>query len=703
MLTNNVRLVLRVAALLFLFCGASIYATAQTPTATPPVNPSQQDATRPPGTQTNQPVPEQARPITQDPTAPPGVQRTAPQAPPGTSVTPQSATPVAPGTTSPTQALPSTPTDTTSGSTSEPGVVQEPREPNFPNAQPQPVPPLPDLTRIGITSDQTITLTLNEAIRRALENNNNIEIARDDVRIAETSLRSLQGIYEPVFNFTPQINNLIQSQQSTLSGSTAAGTVAQTDFTVNSNVTKLFEPGGGNYQFFFNNNRRTTTSTFNTLNPVFSGSLGATFTQPLWRDRSIDNNRRQIRIQRKRLEQSDADFRRQTIDVISQVQRAYWDLVFALRDQQNKIANLNLARENLRRIEAQISAGAIAPLGRAEIQTELSNRESDLLIASQSVSISENNLKQLILRDPLSSDWSAPIMPTDEPTFDAAPVNLNDALTEARANRPELQRLRLQHDINDIDLKYFKNQTRPRIDLQSTLATTGLSGTPVVATGSLTGGTTTIANTTGQVPLIFGDPNTVASAFLLSQINQLRAAQGLGAATVPLITPQTSSVPTDLIGGYGRTLSNLFKFNTRNVVVGVALQIPFHNKTAEANLAGARIQRSQLDATTRVQEQSVEVEVRNAAQSVETARRRVLAARSARQNAELQLTGEQRLYQVGRSTTFLLFQRENELANARNLEIRAETDYNKALADLQRATSTTLRANNVIVETPTAP
>ena len=205
------------------------------------------------------------------------------------------------------------------------------------------------------------------------------------------------------------------------------------------------------------------------------------------------------------------------------------------------------------------------------------------------------------------------------------------------------------------------------------------------------------------MPLIFGDPNTVASAFLLSQINQLRAAQGLGAATVPLITPQTSSVPTNLIGGYGRALSNLFKFDTRNIVVGVALQLPFHNKTAEANLAGARIQRNQLDATTRVQEQSVEVEVRNAAQSVETARRRVLAARSARQNAELQLTGEQRLYQVGRSTTFLLFQRENELANARNLEIRAETDYNKALADLQRATSTTLRANNVIVETPTTP
>jgi outer membrane protein TolC len=81
----------------------------------------------------------------------------------------------------------------------------------------------------------------------------------------------------------------------------------------------------------------------------------------------------------------------------------------------------------------------------------------------------------------------------------------------------------------------------------------------------------------------------------------------------------------------------------------------------------------------------------------------VLSAREARINAEAQLEGEQRLYQVGRSTTFLLFQRENALANARASELRAETDYNKALADLQRATSTTLRANNIIVETAAVP
>jgi outer membrane protein TolC len=678
-----------------LVCSMCAAARAQTPQPTPPpVSPAQQDATRPPGTERNQPIPEQVRPVTQDPTTPPGSQRPAPQAPPGTSVSPQSATPQEPNAApmpTPSDALPSeTPSDATqTPSPSATDTIQEPREPTFPAAEPHPLPPQPDLTRLGVQSDQLLPLSLNEAIRKALENNNDIEVARGDVRLAETTLRAFRGVYDPVLNFNPEINNIVQSQQSTLGGAAdQSGTLTTTDFTFNNSINKSFGRGGGQYQFFFNNNRRTTNSTFNVLNPVYSSSAGVTFTQPLWRDRSIDNNRRQIRIQRKRLEQSDADFRRRTIDVITQVQRAYWDLVFALRDQQNQIANLNLTRENLRRVEAQIAAGAIAPLERAEVQTELSRRESDVLLATQSVTVAENNLKQLILRDAESHEWSAQLTPTDAPTFDTTPVNLNDALAEARANRPELRRLNLSREINSIDLQYFKNQTRPRIDIQATLATTGLAGTPV-ATG-------------GEFPLISGPAEASVNAFLLSQINLLRAGQGLGPATVPTVTTD-SGVPTNLVGGYGRTLRNLFGFDTRNVVAGVAIQIPLRNRTAEANLAGARIQRDQLEATTRIQEQTVEVEVRNAAQSVETARRRVLAARSARENAELQLAGEQRLYQVGRSTTFLLFQRENTLANARNLELRAETDYNKALADLQRATSTTLRANNIVVETPTAP
>jgi HAE1 family hydrophobic/amphiphilic exporter-1 len=565
------------------------------------------------------------------------------------------------------------------------------REPNIPQFQARPLPPIPNMNRLGVGSE-SVTLSLNDAIKRALENNNDIEVARDDVRFAETQLRALEGIFDPIFSITPQYDKRISPQQSSLGGGSQTGTTSTTTYSWNPAVTKQFGRGGGNYFLVFNNQHTNTSNSFSLLNPFYSSNLSLSFTQPLWRNRSIDNNRRQIRIQRKRLDQSDADFRQRTIDVITRVQQAYWDLVFALRDQQNQLQNLNLSRESLRNIEAMIAAGARAPLERAEVQTEVANRETSLLTAVQNVAISENNLKILIFKDPNSPEWSAQLTPTEAPKFDTTPVNLPDALKAARENRPELRRLRLQGDINDIDIQFFRNQTKPQVDLTGAVALTGLAGKDV--SGALPPG--------AQVPLIGTNFQTNASAFLLNQIQAIQAAEGLPVAVSPLIDAQ-GGPNTTLIGGYGQTLRNLIGGETRNVTVGVTISFPFKNKTSEANLAGARIQKEQLAASTRSQEQIIEADVRNSAQAVESSRQRVLSAREARVNAQLQLEGEQRLYQVGRSTTFLLFQRENALANARASELRAETDYNKAIADLQRATSTTLRANNVVVDAPLQP
>ena len=615
----------------FLLVGS--YSTfAQAPGSTPTPNP----AAEPPNTvRPNPGVPPTQR---TNPTAPPQSQPGRPTAPPGTQNVPPPTTqqPV----TSPT-VTPTPPIDDT--------VIQEPINPNFPPVEQRPLPPIPNMTRLGVTSDNTLTLTLNEAIKRALENNNDIEVARDDVRFAETQLRALNGVYDFFYTINPRYTKSTEPVSFVTAGA-PSGKLSTTEFRFDPGITKSFKTGGGTYEFRFSNAKNTTSAINSTLNPFYSSNLSLTITQPLQRNRSIDNSRRQIRIQKKRLEQSDADFRLRTINVITQVQRAYWDLVFALRDQQNQLDNLNLTRENLRTVEAQIAVGTKAPLERAEVQTELANRESSLLLAVQTVSIAENNLKNLIIRDATALDWSAQITPTDTPKFDASPVNLNDALKEARDNRPELRRLRLQNDINQIDLQYFKNQMRPQIDLAATIASTGLAGTPCF----------TAINPTC--------PGT-AQPFLR--------------------------------GGFAQDLHNVFSFETRNLVIGMVFQFPIQNTAAKANFAGASIQKEQIEASVRSQDQIIEQDVRNAAQNVETSRRRVLAAREARVNAETQLEGEQRLYQVGRSTTFLLFQRQNALTNARNAELRAETDYNKALADLQRATSTTLRVNNVMVDTPT--
>jgi outer membrane protein len=601
--------------------------------------------------QTTQPRPRTPEVRNPDPTLPPGQTVPGPRTPPAETPTdrPSTLPTERPSTISPQ-------TDGASTTINPPATINAPttEDAPLPEYQPKPVPPVPSLHRLGIESGKEISLSLKDAIRLALENNNDIEVARDDVRIAEYTLRSLEGVYDPVLSFSPEITNTVSPVTSVFAGSTQP---KNTSLNFNSTVSKSFGFGGGRYDLFFNNAKEKSNSSFQQLNPYYRADFGLQFTQPILRNRSIDRNRREIRVQRKRLQQSDADFRRLTIDVIAQVQRAYWDLVFALRDQQNRLDNLNLARENFRQTEARIAVGTAAPLQRAEVQTEIATRESELLLASQNVAAAEIELKQLLLRDTLANEWSAAIVPTDIPSFDATPINLTDALAEARSNRPELRRLQIQKEINQIDLQYFKNQTKPQIDLVSTLSTTGLAG-----------------STNPQ----FSDDR-------LNLGSQPRATNG------------------ETIGGYSQTLRNLFALDTRSVSVGLSIQIPLRNRTAEANLTSANIQRNQLEASTRTQEQSIEAEVRNSAQAVETARRRVLTARTARENAELQLAGERKLFEVGRSTSFLLFQRENQLANTRNQELRAEIDYNIALANLQRATSTSLRTYNVTVLTSEGP
>lgn len=513
-----------------------------------------------------------------------------------------------------------------------------------------------------------------------MANNNNIEITRDDVRLQETQIRSLRGFYDPTFTLTP-----------TYTRNSNTGNPGTNDFSVNSNFRQELRTGG-DYNVFFNNTR--TENAF-TAAQVSSGSIGTggtsalyassygiRFNQPLFRDRGIDNIRRNLKIARKRLEQTDADFRRTTIETIQQVQRTYWDLVFALRDQQNRQANLELTRENLRQVEARIAAGAAAPLAKAEVETELANREGDLLVATQQVSIVENNLKQLLLKDVTSAEWSQSYVPTDRPAFSLDPVNLDDAMKDALDNRYELSRLKAEAEVNSIDIRYFKNQTKPQLDLNTSFSFNGLS-----RSGSSQEITTNLYTSAGDLALLNG-------------INQVRTLPTIGLQPIPNPTIVIPPQPGYFYGGFGQSLANTFRSDAPNYSVGITFSFPIGNRTARANLAGAEIQRNQIETRLRAQEQAVIVEVRNAVQGVETARQRVLTTRRARENAEIQLEGERRLFEAGRSTTFLLFQRENALTNARNAEIRAETDYNKALAELQRATSTTLDVNNIEVVSP---
>jgi HAE1 family hydrophobic/amphiphilic exporter-1 len=494
-----------------------------------------------------------------------------------------------------------------------------------------------------------LSLSLNQAIRRALENNNDIEVSRDNVRLAETTLKSLEGVYDPLINLTPQFSDAVTPRLNTAGeiGVATSTLLHQSSLSFSPSLTKQFSTGGGQYQVYFNSLRNTENFTFTQISPFYTVTLGSTFTQPLLRNRSIDQFRHNIRVQRKVLSQTDADFRLQVITVITNVQQAYWEFVFAKKNEQNQIENVNLAREQLRMIEEQISVGISATLERAQALTQIASAETALLSATQNVTTAENVLKQLILRNKSATEWSNRIKPTDEPQLVATPINLKEALDEAYTNRPELTRLRLQQDINKIDTKFFKNQTLPRVDLQSTIFSEGVAGRTVTRAGV------------------------------------------------------TSRPPSVNVGGYGQALRNLGRFDTSTISAGMTFQFPLHNQTAKANLAGARIQGEQLIASIQSMEQAVEIDVRNAVQAVETSKRQVDTARAASKSAEIQLAGELKRYQAGMSTTFLVFQFQDQLVTARTLEVRAEANYSQALSNLQRATSVTLRVNRVTIDKPT--
>src|SRR6185436_1344746 len=129
------------------------------------------------------------------------------------------------------------------------------QDPNFPEVKAQPLPPMPDLHRVGIISSNVLPLSLNDTIRRAIQNNNDIEVARDDVRVAEQRLRALYGSYDPVFSITPAIDERISPVTSIFAGGGTRGSVKNTTLNFSPSISKFFEKGGGSYQVQFNNGR----------------------------------------------------------------------------------------------------------------------------------------------------------------------------------------------------------------------------------------------------------------------------------------------------------------------------------------------------------------------------------------------------------------------------------------------------------------
>ncbi|HQR36435.1 MAG TPA: TolC family protein [Blastocatellia bacterium] len=520
--------------------------------------------------------------------------------------------------------------------------------------------PIPQRT-VGLDAGKVVRWTLRDAILAALEKNVDIELERENTRLAQFDLFAAQGVYDRNTTAAVSYGGFTQANTRLFSG-TSATTTAQQTLTYNAGVSQLLEKGGGNYLINFNNTRQT--NNFGTLSPQYNPSLNFTFTQPLFRGYKIDASRRQIKIAKKTLDLNDATFRQRAIEIISRVQQAYWDLAFAIKDEEIQRDSVKLAETQLNNNKRQVEVGTLAPIEVIQSATTLESRRQQVFVAMNTVSQAENALKALTVDSPGDELWGTQIIPVE--SFDIKPISipLGDALKLAVDNRPELRQFALQKDINQINVDFFRNQAKPQIDFVASYNMIGVAGQ--------------------------------------------RNAENPLALTVPACVdgqppPATGCLPANLLGSYPKAVGNLFKNDFRNWSVGVNIQIPWRNTVAKANLGRAIETTKQIDLQTRRMSQSIEVEVRNAVQSLETAKMRIEASRAARIYAEQQLEGEEKKFAAGLSVTFFVLQRQTDLSVARGSELRALADYNKAVAELQRVVSTTLTSNSVEIKpTPQA-
>lgn len=431
-------------------------------------------------------------------------------------------------------------------------------------------------------------------------------------------------------------------------------TAPQTNFTsagVNSLVTNTTLANTGIQQGFatgaqvgldFSNSRQSLNSLRSGYNPFTGSSLGLTVTQPLLRGFGSSLNRRFIRIAGNEQKITSLLFRQQLIVTVYGVTRLYTDFVALYEDEKVKQETVSLAEKLYADVKAQVDEGTLAPVEMTRANAQVFSTRQDLINARGLREEQEAILKNVLTRrgneDP--EVQAAHLIPTDALSIpekdEVRPIQ--DLISGALANRPDLGQARLQVENSQIGLQGAKSAARPEVDLVGLMQNNGLAGA---------------AN-----PLVPGpDP-----AF---------------------------------IGGYGGVLDQVFTRKYPTYGIGVQVTLPLHNRIAEADLARDELQLKQSEIRLRQFENLARLEVEDALIAMRRARGSYEAAVEARRLQQESLEAEQAKFEVGASTSFFVIQYENLLAQTRSTEVAAKSSYVKARAALQRATGTILDENNI--------
>lgn len=509
--------------------------------------------------------------------------------------------------------------------------------PQEPAAQPEPAATQETPSQTGDPAE--IQLTLQQAIEMALENNLNVVVSRLDTQVQAEGVASAKGVYKPYVS--ANLNNLDSrspAQNQLIGASILSSTRTNYALAWDQQLTT-----GGSYNFSWQNLRQTTNSAFSGFNPLYDAALSAQVIQPLAQNFKLNPNKQRILVAQNSERISRFQFETQVMDTVRDVSIGYLDLIFSIRDLEVGRQSLKLAQDLLRNNRIQVEVGTMAPIDVLEAEAEVAAREEAVILGESAIVGYEDLLKGLI-NDPESPRfWDTRYVPVSEPVMENIQIDVDEAIRVALQRQPLLQASRVELETRDYNVRFTKNQILPQLDLVGSVALSGIGGDQIVRED------------------FAGAPSGV--------------------------------VP----GGYGDALDTLFGGDYRDWSLGLNVSYPIGNSTAEAQHAqatvAARQQRARLDSNQILVAQSV----RQTSRAVDTGRKRIDATRVARELAEKRLEAEQKKFEVGMSTSFLIVQAQRDLAQAAANELRALIDYNKAIVLFERARGTILERANVSV------
>ena len=492
----------------------------------------------------------------------------------------------------------------------------------------------------------TVRLTLEDAVKFALDRNLDIAVQRLNPEINDIAIASIRSVYHPSLTSTISQAKTVNTPTSQLQLGQGGAGVENKNLTYNGSMTQSVPWGGGSLSVTLNNGRGESTSNNALFNPQFQSTWSGNYVQPLLRGFKTDATRQSLAVSKINRDISDVQLKATITNTLSNVRNAYWDYVFATQAVEVALQSVTLAEQLVKDNQTRVEVGTMAPIDVVQAQSQSATARQNLATVQQTMHTAELVLKRLIVSGTQDPNWNAQLDPVDRPEFRPEAIDIESVVRRALSERTDYEIAKKNLMSNDVTLKYLLDQLKPQADFQATYGLSGIGG-----------------------PYLQRDLTQLGSPFV----------------TIP--------------GGIGDAFTSLFDKKYPRWTFAVNFSYPLGVSSQETSVARARVQVNQVNAQLKQIELQIATDVTNAAVTAQTSAERVQAAQAARELAQKQLEAETSKFEVGMSTNYNVIQSQRDLATAQNNELQAVLNYRKALVELERLQQTTLQNLNITVLT----